>query len=604
MLRCVRAALFLVAVLAAGCPGGGVRNGGGGGGTGAPTELTIPAVPGAADRLVALGRTADRGAVEAAWTRAHYLLDLYDDARFRRADDSLDLLRGALGIAAASPRRGAAATDEVIGKLLIEVDRVLRLDRRHHAAQQARTLLETEQKPPTDRTQLRQRVIELKSVAAGRTLAGNARLRLFGLCRTALGDAIRMRWADRAQTMVHCLYPLYGADPEPYFDADPLKRPPLPRWRDLADALAQLGAAIAGGGDRTAPAGKRVAAELAEFMKTAAEELPDPIEPAALGLPRAQHASPYEWTPLIPIGTGAKLLSVEDYTGLVDAQLQGDGREAVAVAIAEAADLEALRRATAAATAAGARWIEVTYGLPQTLAVPEGDYWHGKLDGAAFVPGVIAVNLSTAPPAATSDPRRQPHAPPWEPDRARLGLHLVVEAHRWHLIAPGGEVASVPTGQPGGDRGTELRTHLARVRAAFANESGLLVVAGDGATWASVAEAIALSARDAQGRPLFDRLAFAAAPPKPAGPQTLGQRIDRRFRAQVTITAEGLEGRIAGIRACYQDQLEKRPELAGTVVVGGSGKVDAGLRACAERGVEALMKERKVDQVTIVMRPR
>lgn len=591
----MRVALLLLLIATAACPGGGAR---GGGGAGGGPALTIPVTAGAAAELDRLDAAAGRGDRSAAWTRAHYLIDLFDDARFRRADDSLELLRRALRLPETVPRRGPRATEEVIARLLIEVDRVLRLDRRHAGAQAARTLLEIDGKPPATRAQLRQQVIELKAVAGA--LVDNARLRLHGICRQALGDALKLRWAQRAQAIAYCLYPLYGADPEPYFDADPLRRPPAPRWRELTATLAELAGQVASGPGRLAPAGRHARAELQTFLAASAAELPEPIEPAALRLPRAAHAPAYDGTPVIVIRAGEPVASAQDYAALVDAQLQGDGRETVALAIGEGAALEAFLRAGAGAAQAGARWIELVYGLPQTLTVPAGDYWHGRLDGGALIPGALPVALSTEAPPARSDPRRAPHAPRWEPERARLGLHLVIEKEAWRLVAPDGEVALITTTGRGGDRGTELRESLARARDAFAGETGLVIVPAAGASFASLAEAIQLAARDAAGRPLFDRLALGTAPPRAAGVQTLVQRIERRRRARVTIEPTALQSRVPALRACYQDLLEKRPDLAGAVTVRAAGstngKPDPGLRACALAAVR--------ESATITFAPR
>jgi hypothetical protein len=71
----------------------------------------------------------------------------------------------------------------------------------------------------------------------GGPFAENARLRLVDWCVRAFRDAARERPAAQQRELNRCLYPLYEADPAPYFHPDPSKRPPDPPWHVLKAAL-------------------------------------------------------------------------------------------------------------------------------------------------------------------------------------------------------------------------------------------------------------------------------------------------------------------------------------------------------------------------------
>src|SRR5690606_31372843 len=202
-----------------------------------------------AEALAALAE----GDTAAAWERVHYLLDLFDDARFRgdAGAASRELLARALGLDPAA--RGPAATDAAARALLAEVDTLLAAERLHPGAQAARVLLDLDLEPRTAEGAF-SRAQALKRIArGGGPVAANALLRLAGTCRRALADAAAAPSRREPLVLAHCLYPLYDADPAPYLSADPAARPPAPAWRDLVAGTRALVDGI-GAGDRLARA--------------------------------------------------------------------------------------------------------------------------------------------------------------------------------------------------------------------------------------------------------------------------------------------------------------------------------------------------------------
>ncbi len=488
-----RAHLLVVAAVAiagGGCPRGGAR-----GPAPAPAALTIPAASGAAERLADLATRARAGDVAAAWTRVHYLLDLFDDARFRGDATSRALLTQALGVTDA---RGAAATDASLDALRTEVDGVLAHDRLHAGASAARVLLEMDRHPPAHRAEVFQRMTELKAAGRVDQLAANAALRRSFYCYQALEDATRAPPALRTQRLSHCLYPLYDADPEPYFAADPTRRPPPPRWQDLiSDAVALLGATD---GSRLELAARHLAGELDDLAKKRGSELPVEPSPEKLGVPEADHAVVYDGQPLLTVDGDT---DPERAASALSLQLEGDGRGELMLPLPADAPRSRFDVAVDTARRAGATAVDLGVMIAQTLEVPTGDYWavHGGPTTVQRLAGVrVALGTDVQGDGA---PTRGPLRRLWDPARARLGLRLVIDATHWRVVAPDGQVGAVKAVAEKGDPRTELRVLLARVQAAFPDERGLIVVTQPDASYASIARAIASAAYDDRGQPLF-----------------------------------------------------------------------------------------------------
>jgi hypothetical protein len=610
----MRSCLILAVLVLSACPRSGPRA------PAAPTvehdlaALVIPVPESEPERaraaLARLGQRAQAGDIEAAWTRIHYLIDLFDDARFARDDHSLALLHQALGHADAGAR-GPEATQAVLAGLLREVDRVLALDRLHARAQAARTVLEFDSRPPLTRVGLFSRMAALKAVARSESpLGDNARLRLAGYCRQALLDAPRARYAERTRVIAHCLYPLYDTDPEPYFADNPALRPPAPRWRDLLARLGELTAEVAQSRGRLGRAGAHMTAGLAAIADAGAglPELPDRAALDALALPQARYAIPYDWTPLLLLGQGNDLSALDDQQAITQSVL-GDGRRTLAVALSRDAPAELVTRVARVADSAGAARLELALTIAQTLKVPPGDYWEARVhDGTITRLAVIDLSLAPLDKPATA------RTPEWDPDRADLGLHLEIGGESWRLTSPAGVVATIAA--PSAERAAaELGRVLGRVQAAFPDEDALVLVPGKGATVLALVSAAEASRHDEHGRERMTQLGLAARAPvarSVATKTTLAQRIERRAGAQVDIEPSALAMRASVVRGCYQDILDRRPaaagrfrlELQGKDVVVTQGARDPDLRRCVVEGVGPTMESQGMASAVIELRAR
>ena len=572
-------------------------------------RLTIPAIAATGAALSRLGERTDAGDIVSAWARAHYLIDLFDDARFRRDDASLAVLAATMG---AKAERGSEATSAALSFLNAELNRVLRINRLHELALAARALIEFDMRPPGARGQAFQRIGEIKAVVRLVDLRSNARLRLYGYCRNALGDATRAPWSLRMRVLAHCLYPLFDSDPTPYFADTPEQRPPPPRSEHILARLAELLAEVATPAGRLGLATTHLRAELEAFVAENRTRLPAPPAPADIGVPIVAHATPYDWTPLLRLGAGDNLAPTAKHIEELARPVQGDGRGAIALALASQAPLSALAHAVEVAAGAGAVRLELLVGIDQKLAVPPGDYWSGRIDGDHVTRlAVIPVMLAAAIPLPEVLANLNPHVSHWNPARAALGLHLVITSNQWRLLAANGTLALIRTDAVSADPREQLRAELARVRAAFPGERGLVLVPQPEVSYGAVLAAATTVATDASGHALLPMLAFAATAPQPRG-KTLARRIDRRWQANVKISPDDLMGRSPVVLSCYQDLLEKQPQLAATLrlelsdgaVTVVSGPRNPALRSCAIAGMESAMVDRKVTSAVLTMSPK
>ena len=188
------------------------------------TALTIPVGPGSEAALAAL-TGADPPA--AAWQRAVYLIELFDDARFRRDDASLGLLRRAMGTTdGAASDRGAALTASVVAWLGGAVAALAPAAAREADIAAARTLLAFDASPPTRLVDVPARLAALIAVVSGAgDLADAARLRLAGWCRRALEDAREAPASERPGHAAHCLQALTRIDAVPWLSGAPPEVP-------------------------------------------------------------------------------------------------------------------------------------------------------------------------------------------------------------------------------------------------------------------------------------------------------------------------------------------------------------------------------------------
>ena len=515
--------------------------------------LTIPHTASTAAAFGRLSNHAERNKA-AAWSRAHYLLDLFDDARFRSNGDSLSILADVSGTRAAAIRaRGLGGTTAALDFLLLEIDRVLRLDRLHTGAQAARTLLEFEHNPPRKRSQVFQRILQIRTIAReGGPVAHNARLRLHSYCHQAFVDATRARWSHRPRILAHCLYALFDADPEAYFSHDPNKRPPPPQWRDLLAHATDVLEPVTAGASRIAAAARQQRQALTQHATNNATQFPALPKAAEAGLPLVAHARYYDWTPILQLGTADHLKTPDHYADKMRMLVRGDLRQRIAVIANPRAPATVASHMTKSATLAGATVIEFLVATRQSLTVPQGDFWSGRIKANTIV-RIGAIAIAVNPQAATSA-RNQPAGATNQ--SSRLGLHLVLQPDSWQIVSQHGSLDILATSTNANATPVQaLRRQLRRVREAYRRERALTIVPGTGTTYGTLVTAAQAAMYTKTGALLFDQLSLSLQAPSATSDQ-LARTVKRRAAAHVRITPAILAAAIPASRACYQELLE------------------------------------------------
>jgi hypothetical protein len=206
----------------------------------AAARLALPPDDATREALDDLRAEARQGHEGAGLTRALYLLDLFDHARFAAAPASRKLLFDELGGSAAAPG-GELATEWIAHRL----DDELAHQGAAPEAAAARELLAIDL-GGADAEPLRLLAAARRLARDGQLeLRANAILRLYGYCARALRDATLQPYPERAGVANHCLYALFESDPAAYFAEDPRQRPPDPPWTAYRDGLSRLLEALA-----------------------------------------------------------------------------------------------------------------------------------------------------------------------------------------------------------------------------------------------------------------------------------------------------------------------------------------------------------------------
>jgi hypothetical protein len=561
--------------------------------------LRVPPTPDSIAVFQDLESRADAGDVEAAWQRAHFLLDLFDAARFARDETSRETLAEIAG-RPKTAMQGSAATQAIAELVLLEVDHVLELEREHSLAQQARTLIRFDAAPPQKRSEVFQRVEELKRIMAKESELGTAAaLRLFGYCRQALVDARGLVGSRQRIALSHCLYPLYSSDPSPYFADKASRRPPPP---ELGEILIDLKALLPEQAwPRLKEAIAKQSAWLEEFQSaTTSFQSYDPVK---LRLPPASGVTPYDDYPLVRSTEGA----VDEAAGHLRGPLLADKRKVAALAFASEAPAATTVKAARIASAAGAQGLAVLVSMQQKLSVPRGDYGSTRLQGdSATRAGEMLWSLALIEGGDQDPDNASAKATSWDPRRAALRLHLVVSPKSWRLTSAQGDLATIDTSTVASHPQEALRSELASIRRAFPDEDGLVLVPDDKPSHGALVAAALAARRDGKGQALFSRIATAASSPKKKSGKALRRRIQKRAAALVTVKPEALASRSPVARRCYLQLLDKSgaaPQGEIRMERGTDGKVKfskkGALAQCAEKAFLGPMLDQKTASVAV-----
>lgn len=554
------------------------------------SQLTIPPGATSIDAMRELERLSDQGNVDAAVLHAHYLMDLFDDARFATSEASRNLL-GEIAGRPLNAMRGPAATQALAELLVLDADRILELDRRHPQGQALRVLASFDAAGPSNRTGVFQAMQELKRLRSkGGPLAANATLRLFGYCRNALLDAKRFDRAGQRIALSHCLYPLYASDPEPYFADHSEERPPPPRVGRITESLTALVAAP--GETRLRAAFDAQKAWIQNFAKDPG--ILNPVDALGLRLPSVSLVRPYDDAPILGSDTGA-----------LASELLADGRGQVAIAFASERPASDLLAAARTAGDVGASSLLLLVSTSQKLRVPEGDYWSDEVgDAPIWRTGQIAFSLARFDEVQNDSPQERSagtKAAKWNKQHSDLTLHLVVSPSEWTLLSPLGQIARFSVGDKDQSAPAVLQTALIQVRKAYPDEQGMILVPASGASVGALALAAEAAHHRPDGLPLFPRLALAKAAPKVRKGKQLATRIERRALANVSVNPEVLSDKLPAALRCYQELAETKklasaavrlelPESGTLAATGGTKQ----LKACAKAAFGEAMRTTKL----------
>ncbi len=520
--------------------------------------------------------------------RAQHLVDLFDAARLSGDASARAELWASLGRPAGA-ERGEAATRFALEKLAEEAERagaaglgqLLDDDLAELDGGDARAIAER-----------RRRLGREDGLAAGHAL-----LALYASCARPLADAAGTVPWKRAAIADRCLYPLYEADPEPYFRADASLRPPDPPWSRFLDGLARLLAEARARAPRLAPVIDRIDGErrkLAEAIDLEGLAPPD-VERLAPRLPAGDPSlPPYDRTPWVIVDddmavvgrarfTTRDHLLVERIDRVLTVQRLTGARGRVALFVPAGGSADAVDSLGELAKRGGAEAVELVLTAPLVLRAPAGDVWAGRPPDRRFV--VLPLQLRAS--SGRDLPRE-------------VGEHA---ASVTLLVAPDGVTAMARDGTLALGPTATLRERLAELKRAFPDEVQVALAIDPTASYAEVVAA----ARAA--RATFREVALLPVP-RPSHEDAFAARVRRRAAARVVARSpdERLAARVAVLRGCYLDALDRDPATAGAVRIapGAPPTVeeapgDAQLRECLQRRAGAIAPSQPV---TVELAPR
>lgn len=480
--------------------------------------LTLPPGSETEAALAQLASAAKGGSCEAAWSRARYALDLFDTVRLHRP-----VAPSAGGFGAAhsllwrvlqlpgEPGRGRLATIQVVEALQRSVKPLPESCPHKDSGLQALKLLETDLAPRRTVSSALPLAVRLKQIARSPSpLSPNAQLRLFDWCFSAFKLAAGGPPAQQHIRLNHCLLALFDADPTPYFNPDPLLRPPDPPWPLLRRGLE--GVLIPLKNTRHKALAGDLSAALSEFFSTAGAALPTPLDLSRFTPPISAAGVPWDRTPIIVytgkgyIVGGAAVLEhdLEGLQAAIARRLKGDLRRRVTLMLRPSDPARAVMQMARAARLAGAGFVDLGTAQQVALVAPSGDVQRAVF-GNRPVMRLHGVPLSTTPLSARAvppPPRDRPRGMEYDPRTAPSSLALFVDR--------GGSVrVSSRDGVLGPLRFTEVVSTLRSLREVYTQDTSMLIIPLPSATYGELTSLVGMVRRH-QGQPLFPGLALAA----------------------------------------------------------------------------------------------
>ncbi len=531
--------------------------------------LTLPPSSATGPAMDELKKMAGGGSCAAAWTRARYLLDLYDAVRLQPMMSHLDHeafaqahLQLWIGLnIPGSAGRGELATRQVQAALEQQFKAVPASCPQTAQARAALDLMAADNLPRKDVPEALASAVAVKRIArASSEVAPNATLRLCHWCISAFRLAAGGEPALQHLRLNQCLFPLYTADPSPYFEKDPTKRPPDPPWTLLGKGLSKLARTLSGGRLAGLAAPLQRAADYA--LSDASSSLPVPLDLAILNLPTAPAtgAAPWDRLPLVLytgkgylVGGRAIIAESEDEAADLETgikyRLRGDRRGRVTLAAAGSSPARVALTVGRAARLAGARTLELGVVRQVAPATSEGDVQRDVF-GQGPVLRLHGVPISLIPLAAKRVPtvaRDRPRGLDYDPRSAPNHLMLTLQRGRATLSSRDGVLQPVKFEQ--------IRSTLEAARQAYPDDQGLLILPAPGVTLDELLFAAGAASRTAGDQPLFAGLALAPAGSMPGSAADLSSVMRTLAPARAIVTPAGSRALGRGLLRCYHQAL-------------------------------------------------
>lgn len=314
------------------------------------TEIPLPPQADTERFLMRLKNAAAQGSCCASWKYSQYMLDLFDWVRlvYRHTDRPSaqaepvaghQLLWKTLGLAGA-PTHGLWATKQVLSRFNQQFPlNAKRCAEYRDFFSTAAKLLQADSAPRRKLKQALTVVTAYKEIARSTSpLALNAQLRLIDWCsqafKLAVGASPRLQYPRINQ----CLFPLFDADPGPYFHQNAAERPPDPPWTLIAGVLKQNQRKLLK--TRFHALAQHLTNKEEKFFLLAAPSLPSPLNLAQTLLPVSKVGEPWDRTPLVLLQkdhflVGGQVIWANDEENLVTAlqkQLRQDQRGRITIA--------------------------------------------------------------------------------------------------------------------------------------------------------------------------------------------------------------------------------------------------------------------------------
>ncbi len=419
--------------------------------------LSIPPKKDTLHALDTLEKKAQKGTCRAGWLRVQYLFDLFDALRvlpYKKDVEQLGLLTLWKGLRLPGPpARGRHATVEVVHRFAEEIERLAPRCSSEYPLADLKTLLHIDKAPRQTEKQATLVAVAYKKIARSDSpLAANSQLRLIDWCAEAFHLAAGEIPPLKHHHLLQCLFPLFDANPAPYFDKDPEKRPFDPPWTLLRKKLFQELENLKT--SRLKAVADALERKYKNFFNLATSALPTALNLAVYSLVQSTAGVPWERTPIILVTEkgfiiGSQAIFDSNTAALEEAivrHLHNDRRGIVTVAaVADSAAIRILDIARAARRA-GASSLHLAVKRKIASRSPASDaqamvFGGGPIFRCEGIPFSLRLLPSTTPLISTRD---KPRGQGFDPMSAPNNLTVLVKQNAVEITSKDGFIPSVP----------------------------------------------------------------------------------------------------------------------------------------------------------------